>query len=436
MKSLKLLLTLGLTTLIPLGAYAAPTTPGEEGEALAGQVGVTRDALEQILTQMRNGSDPRNGAEFSNPDFLVKAEAFNRQAESAMVEFEAEVKPILKEANFYASRLDKILKSKNYTPEQKQALYSSQHESAKIAFEGLTARYREALRRLYLAGFSDTRLELVADSCTEEQILTGEYSGRYSAFVQLRVRSEVAVLNGRTLKPRVYYYSYSDPVGKFFDVCQKQLISGSAVMRDGLNIAELDKLTSTLFPESGLVSLLRDELRKLFTDELIVKGCYTSSCVFLYSAHRKSFVELVEATLDKGIPIHSAPGRYADLQLSGGALNTHQPRYLVSVRTEEASHLPFEISEEEYREKEAERQRAEAERRQALLQELDSLLTAGSRSWFSTWQCSDRVAEIKASLCQAAGACLSDSERDALLRSIDGAKVKSKPERVACVQTP
>ena len=121
----------------------------DQSDQLTAQINVTRDALNQVLTKMRNAPEAQTKLG-SNPDFVAKANEFNKKVEVAMAKFEDRLQnTILSKAAVYIKHLSAIQNSSAYTNRQKEALLADQVKNVSTVFEELSKQYQDAILDLY-----------------------------------------------------------------------------------------------------------------------------------------------------------------------------------------------------------------------------------------------------------------------------------------------
>lgn len=394
------LLTIGslLGLAVTLNTQAAPKSDLKaEGDALVAQIGVTHDAVEQVLAKMRN--TPLDQNEFTHPDFIAKMSGFNEKVEKAMVEFEATLKnDILKKARFWMTRLENIQKSTSYSEDQKKLLIQDQYRQAQVGFLDLSRKYQAAIYKVLSLEFPEVEIQF--KSCKRDS-----YDHRFfNAFVDVTFPVE----NCSPFKGDAKFYYGNNEHDHYFKDCE--------------GIQEYVKDYAFLFAHD--FSELRDPVFKL----AVKKGCFSSSCVALFSEHMASYITLIVESLNRPISFSSPGGELNITQLQA---NFRYTINYVSLQDGDTIGLPFDISEPDYR---LALQKEKEQLRKYKMLELATLLMTPVGGWFSGWVCPKSVSEFKESLCKTEMGCLTDSETKELIQKIEGAEIHNKGSRVECLQ--
>jgi hypothetical protein len=407
---------LSLSALIPgLSMAADPQTPGSKSDSLATQVQVTHDALQQVLTKMRNA--PSDGDGFSNPDFIAKANAFNAKVETAMTEFEATLKDqVLKPASFYINRLNAIQNSKVYTDDQKAALLKDQVALANTVFNDLSKVYAQAIYKLYTLDLPQGEVQVNYDNANNR--CYGEDAQTDSNYNDDQGN-------------HIYYFSFNMKVTSADLGVTPQTMPGVLyVTQQQVNLLyRSNSNCSRILPPAGnsLYETYIDGLRDAVFSKVVRTDCYSSSCLDLYSAHRISFIDLIRNDIDKPILFTIGNISLWIEPLYFGKLNLI--RYL-DLHQGDSKGLPFDISDADYRK--AQRS-AKTDALKALLQ------TPSGEGFFSSWwNCpTDDVKKAKAAICSLEGGCLSAAEIADFTNSINGNdSLKNHQERIDCLNQP
>ncbi len=402
---INIVLAVALFANIALGAETQ-----QKGDFLASQISVTRDAIQQVLAKMRNAPEQQVG---SNPDFVAKANAFNADAERAMQKFEARLTEILKQATFYTDRLSAIKNSSAYSSSQKDALLRDQINVVKAVFTDLSAEYQKALLDLYTLDLNlpDIRLELADNGF--DKVACG--SDDYVKYVSVRLKSSDPRFQDKTVK--AYDRHDVTSIEKF---CHDGSLGLSDYYREKYKL----RAVHTYFIK---------ELHNIVFNDVVRKDCLSSSCLALYSSHRLSYIELIRHDIDEPITLNAVNTSFQLEALRSGyssesvmdtgewreyksKLNPEFLRELVILNPGESAGMPFEVSEREFR-----------------IEKLKTALLNPPGSFFSSWECPAKAAEIKAEICQSAGGCLSTQEINSLTDTIRDADVYSKSARVECL---
>lgn len=414
-KTLFINLSLFLAAVLPSLSFAA--RPDAQSDTLAAQVRVTHDALQQVLAKMRNAPNEQAGG-FSNPDFIAKAEEFNRRVEAAMVRFEATLKnTILKQASFYVDRLNAIQSSTAYSRDQKQALFQDQVNLALAILDGLSKKYAGAIYELYTLGLPQAEIEFRGKNgeCDWERSADGLSQKSYGYMVA------ILPFDIKSADPRIGNRLAQGNVVQTYD------------LRDCYQFYRHFAKGRTRFYE-----VYFPDLGDLIFSDSVRKGCYSSSCIALYANHRLAYLNLIKNDIDK--PIEFSVGGEKLWLRSLEFLSGNMKRYF-DLRESDTANLPFDISEDEYRQaleqernaQERERQAELHKQREFKLRDLrDTLL--GASGLFS-YKCPARVGEIKAELCQSELGCLTSVETDSLVSAIESAQLFRISERIHCLNS-
>lgn len=273
MKNFKvLLLTLALTSNhagaaqktnnLPQTTNPPPTVKSVD-EALNGQLGVTSDALTQILNEIKNAKS--NASPISNADFVAAANEFNARAEKAMADFEIYMeKDLLTKVKFYLDRLESIRSSTMYTPEQKVALINDTRYGVQIEFYNLAKTYRAELYKLLTLGLPDA-----SDGSVERSYL--------KVTIPSLGLKEVAV------------WQYRDPDNNFFGP------GGMFGKMPYMAVLHVDRSLYNDNTDTAGVKTVRDAVFK----KSILDKCKSSTCVVLLSGHILFYMRTVKDRLNK-----------------------------------------------------------------------------------------------------------------------------------------
>jgi hypothetical protein len=383
---MKTLLLLALIT-INQGFAANVDT---QGDVLSAQVQVTHDSLQQVLAKMRNAPMQTSG-DFSNPDFVAKAQAFNAKVEEAMIQFEKELKdPILKQAAFYVDRLNAIQNSQVYSAEQKKAVLADQIRITKITFKGLSEKYAEAIYKLYTTDLESPAVRINVNYCFDDDLILS--------------------------------WTSSDPKISDTSKARTNLRLESRERFDCRDLAW--KKTPIRFYE-----VYSEQLKPFAYPQPISAGCYSSSCLALSSNHRIAYINLVQHDIDKPIKFFIAGQEIAIDPLN---LQTVFIKRYLTIPEEQTSDLPFDISEANYQKvKEAEK---DLVARASKTSELQKLLLGPTSGFFQNWECPAQVREIKTDLCHSVNGCLAEQEMSKMIQAINDSELYRKSNRIDCAK--
>jgi hypothetical protein len=409
-----LLTSMGLNRLALAG-------PAEEGQQLSAQINVTRDVIQQFMAKMKVA--PSNST-YQNPDYLARSKAFNVRVEKAMEVFESRMTgTILKKAEFWLQRLRDLEKAPGYSTEQRQALLADQHKNATTVFLDLSKEYHEAIHDLYRvvfprayvktisSNYHDGLLNDVSQATYEISFPNGEFSPIKAQLIDHQKHGNFIVLGNGIKIPLS---------GEYFDHDN----GNSAIFRDSFGIrsqssslwnAIKNKILDTIlldFPSGGI-----PEIREYVYRTQVSEDCFSNSCVALVSSQLTSYLTLLKQSLDIPIVLKSANGLV--LQLTPLNVEINRVLEYVALRPGEHGHLPFDISETDFR-------------KQALERIQSSLFDSPKN--FEKGACPKNIARLKEILCHSEGSCMSEGESNLIRDAISRAKLKKIPERLACLR--
>ena len=435
-----------ITPTMPTWAASSPTQV--EGETLAAQVSITRDMLSRMLSQLQSETENRvNGG--SHPDFLAKSREFNARVAQAMELFERKMaEGPLKQAGIWVDRIRQIQKSEIYTSEQKEALVADQMRQAKKHFQLLSADYQQLLRELYFVAAPNFKLEVAG--------LEIERSHEFEPFAPFKM--SMNIVPGRTKSATARFrIVMNDPIlgsqQSEFAVDWDTLMA----REDGRDVSwedrafSIDNTTKSIdnakaklarfLPYGAFPVRLMAPVKAAFSDKVIRLGCYTSSCLALFSSQLSSFVTLVKSSLDKPIEFVMTPngvrpplkerrwssdddGRAAIeaviLRLVPLELDSKSLSAFYDIDRSLDTGLPFQLTDGEYR--------------QAWQVNLNGLLIEKSADFKAG--CPIQVTQLARFACRSEAGCMNESERSVLSSAIEAADLSrtERARRQACLK--
>jgi len=388
---------------------------------LNAQIGVTHDEVQQMISKLENHSsgvvDPA-----ANADYIAKAKTFDAKVEKAMIQFEATMKDdVLQRANLWLNRINGIQNSQDFDDlqksQQKSKLINQQVNLAQKDFQEISVDYARAIQNVYEALLPKVVLTRSSGS-------TGEYH-----YYQYRLDSpefgssliDVEASNVQWDEKHEYKDNFNtgqnivhwNATGYFRNnrVYDKKVFDYQNYWAP----PQFPDLSQPPYFWNYGSDLLPEVQKELFS-KIIVKGCFSNSCLTLFSDHIQSFLDLVKGTIDKVLPLTAAGNSFT---LTPFNLTEDRTRKYFDVSDDNAAQLPYEISAQDYRQK--------------VIKELSAVLTDSKLNFKNG--CPTDVVFWKDVLCHSDSGCINASETATFSVEIENSAVKksSKPARVSCL---
>ncbi|HPI40092.1 MAG TPA: hypothetical protein PLJ21_04765 [Pseudobdellovibrionaceae bacterium] len=405
----------------------AEKTANTKNQPMSAQVEVTKNAIRQMLAGFQLKKQSLIKDSYSNPDFVVKANQFNKKVELALIDFEKNTRLIFEKVQNKINFLNEIKNSTAYTDNQKKAILNEQLSLAYISFRQWYYEYFSEIIKLFTLDMP--KIQAQNSFCSNGKFHRGSYSGRIDVISEI---SGKVLKSSDSMLPNIYFTDDSSEQA----FCNKSF---------GKNYYYILAFESYRVNEDWVESVF---------NELSMQGCYSSNCVVLYNELRSSYVEAIGSQIYAPISFGKIPN-YIDILKSesdfnfeaNSSLQWSLSQLLKPIRGATRD-LPFEITQEEYEMKlEEERiqkeklQQEEEQNKQLLevrkqnIQSLNRLLLTPPSGFLKLWSCPRKeVRSIKTKICQSKG-CLTPSEISQIIKTITELNPFRKQERIECLET-